>query len=297
MSGCGAAFSALFVLTPPATVSEKLQIKPRAGAETLMLSQNRTSPLPNHSSARSRSLYVGSNPPRPKILSAEIELSRTNALIVNFTITVNQPSYVYIEYHSPTDGRFRSSTRMIQHTDTANGNVLMSNRHLNQVISIAPNFQSLEWRLGGLESSFHFSKSEDRFYHQHSVKELSNGDILLFDNGNSRPQSEGGSYSRALQLRLDFGNMTAVKVWEYRHVPDLYADCCSSVDRLPNGNTIIDFGFNSIVTGACCRVLTIVEANSAGQTVAEMKISGPGKQIQYRVHPINSLLGEARIRF
>ena len=536
MSGCGAAFSALLVLTPPATISEKLQIKPRAGAETLMLSQNRTSPLPNHSSARSRSLYVGSNPPRPKILSAEIELSRTNALIVNFTITVNQPSYVYIEYHSPTDGRFRSSTRMIQHTDTipivrlradtaytyrvvavdsrsrrafrrgtfrtgslpaglqntsfrlmtgqftaplllvehndnefsgivaldskanivwyyevpkpergpfgvltlaqkpnnnivylslffgiheispegtlvasinspcmppdlapwhhdvltrphekvwflgnelheagvvlgpqhgpqvtdtieewdqvtgrvqrlfdlydiqsfanrsassdalafesptvwsgcprlpnaedyshsnslfvgANGNVLMSNRHLNQVISIAPNFQSLEWRLGGLESSFHFSKSEDRFYHQHSVKELSNGDILLFDNGNSRPQSEGGSYSRALQLRLDFGNMTAVKVWEYRHVPDLYADCCSSVDRLPNGNTIIDFGFNSIVTGACCRVLTIVEANSAGQTVAEMKISGPGKQIQYRVHPINSLLGEARIRF
>ena len=117
-------------------------------------------------------------------------------------------------------------------------NIIMSIRHLNQIISIAPDFQSLVWRLGGSSGDvvfgdFSFPNSGDQFYQQHSARELHNGNILLFDNGGGRPVEEGGQYSRALELALNTGDMTATKVWEYRHEPDLYAACCSNVTRLP----------------------------------------------------------------
>ena len=124
------------------------------------------------------------------------------------------------------------------------------------------------------------------------MRELSNGNILLFDNGNSRPDVEGGQYSRALELKLDLATMKATKVWEYRHSPDLYADCCGSVGRLANGNTLINFGFDS--RDACCRVFTIVEANPSANTIAEMHVSGYHQPIQYRVYPITSVFGETQ---
>ena len=135
------------------------------------------------------------------------------------------------------------------------GNIIMSMRHLDQVISIAPDFQSVEWRMGGSTGDFSFGDftfldPSDRFYHQHSARELPNGNILLFDNGNFRSgltlnvpdpagvstlmgfddayftgmvQAAGDDYSRALELELDMDAMTATKVWEYRHEPDLFA--------------------------------------------------------------------------
>jgi hypothetical protein len=37
----------------------------------------------------------------------------------------------------------------------------------------------------------------DRFYHEHFVRMLENGNLLLLDNGDGRPAAEGGLYSRA----------------------------------------------------------------------------------------------------
>ena len=119
------------------------------------------------------------------------------------------------------------------------GNVIMSLRHLDQIISISPDFQTLEWRLAGPGSDFAFVDPSDQFYHQHTAQQLSNGNILLVDNGNLRPGAEGGEYSRALELELNMEDMTVTKVWEYRHPPDLFAYCCSSATRLDNGNTIL----------------------------------------------------------
>ena len=175
----------------------------------------------------------------------------------------------------------------------AAGNTLMSMRHMNQIISIAPGYQSLEWRLGGPGGDFDFPNASDRFYQQHSAKEMPNGNILLFDNGNFRPEEQGGIYSRALELKLDFSTdpPTATKVWEYRHDPDLLSFCCSNVTRLDNGNTVIIFGADRD-TDACCRDFVLVEADSNGDTVWELEISAPGQNVQYRVYPIDSLSGE-----
>ena len=174
------------------------------------------------------------------------------------------------------------------------GNVILSIRHLDQIISIAPDFQSIEWRLGGPGSDFTFSNSSDLFYHQHSAVELRNGNILLFDNGNTRPDEDGGEYSRALEIHLDFDEMSARKVWQYRHDPDLFAGCCSNVTRLPNGNTVMVFGAD-FVTNQCCRVFTVVEANPSGEKIFEIQMRSPQMAVQYRVYPISSINGETQI--
>ncbi len=171
------------------------------------------------------------------------------------------------------------------------GNILMSIRHLDQVIAIKPDFSGIAWRLGGPESDFSFPNPADQFYHQHYAHMLSNGNILLFDNGNLRPEDQGGQYSRALELKMDFNKMQATKVWEYRSNPDLYASAVGSVNRLSNGNTVVDFGYDDVDTSP---VFTLVEANPDGGAVAVTKISSKGKNTQYRTIPIDSLNGEKK---
>ena len=174
-----------------------------------------------------------------------------------------------------------------------NGDILVSNRHLDQLIAIKPDFTGIDWKLGGLGSDFTFPNPSDQFYHQHYARMLPNGDILLFDNGNLRPQDQGGEYSRALELKLDFKTMQATKVWEYRNTPDLSSPAVGSVIRLPNGNTVVDFGVDTARDSP--PVYTVVEADSNGKAMAVTKISSPGKTIQYRAIPIDSLDGETTV--
>lgn len=171
-----------------------------------------------------------------------------------------------------------------------NGDILMSLRHLDQIIAIKPDFSGIDWKLGGVGSNFTFPNPSDQFYHQHYVRMLPNGDILLFDNGNLRPTDQGGQYSRALELKLNFSTMQATKVWEYRSTPDLFSSAVGSVIRLANGNTVVDFGVDPNNDNP--PIFKVVEADPAGNAVATTTISSPGKGDQYRAIPINSLNGE-----
>ena len=173
------------------------------------------------------------------------------------------------------------------------GSVLVSLGHLNQVVSIEPDFQSLRWRLGGPGSDFSFASHRDRFYSQHTAVPLPNGNVLLFDNGNRRPNSEGGPFSRAQELELDMDSMVATTVWQYSHSPPLFAVCCSSVQRLANGNTLVTFGAS--FADPCCRVYTIVEVDSSGEEVWKVAHLSPGKPNQYRVYGAESIMGETPV--
>ena len=173
------------------------------------------------------------------------------------------------------------------------GSVVVSLRHLDQVVSLAPDFKSVQWRLGGPGSDFAFPDPNDKFYHQHTAVPLPGDRVLLFDNGNWRPRKQGGGYSRGLELQLDFETMTAKKVWEYRHDPDIFSICCSNTIRLENGNTLMVFGITR--DPVCCRPFTIVEANGDGKAVWEVEHRSPGKSAQYRVYPADSIMGETRL--
>jgi hypothetical protein len=169
------------------------------------------------------------------------------------------------------------------------GNLLVSFRHLDQVISLSPDFKTVEWRLGGPGSSFSFATLEDRFYGQHAAAELPGGRILLFDNGNFRPE---GEYSRALELELDFERMTARKVWEYRHEPDILSESQSNAVRLANGNTLVNFGNRDFPD----EPVILVEARPDGTLAWELELRIAGQRTaRYRVYPLDSLAGEAPV--
>ena len=172
------------------------------------------------------------------------------------------------------------------------GDIIVSSRNRNQVISIAADFQSVRWFLGGPNSSFVLPGPLDRFYRQHTATELPNGNILLFDNGADRPEEEGGEYSRALELAIRDYDGSAVKVWEYRHAPDIYASFISSAYRLDNGNTLVNFGTTTDVESV---PITLVEVDRDGNEVWKLRMAGPTLKNRYRAYPLLSILGETRL--
>ncbi len=147
------------------------------------------------------------------------------------------------------------------------GNVILSSRARNQVVSLSADLRAIEWQLHGPDSDYQFPNPADRFYGQHTAAQLDDGNVLLFDNGYGRPDAEGGAYSRALELRLDDATGTAAKVWEYRPTPDVYSASQGSAYRLSNGNTLVNFGVRTATGALDTLPLTVVEVDAAGNEV------------------------------
>ncbi len=169
------------------------------------------------------------------------------------------------------------------------GNILMSLRNADQVISIAPDWQSVEWSLGGTTGTLAVAAA-DRPLGQHYVSEPAPGRVLVFDNGYERP---GGAYSRAIEYQVDPVAGTATKVWEYRESPDNYAALVGSARRLPNGNTTILFGMLQGHNGSSGPI-TAVEVTPAGTPVWRLTF-GPQLTRLYRLTPVASLAGEIEL--
>ena len=175
------------------------------------------------------------------------------------------------------------------------GNAVLSFRKRNQVVSLSPDFSTIEWQLHGPDSDYRFPNPADRFYGQHTAAQLADGNILVFDNGWHRPEAEGGEYSRALELRLDDAAGTAVKVWEYRPEPDVYSHARGSAYRLRNGNTLVNFTGGPFSDGP----LLIVEVDAAGAEVFRLEHL-PRREpalTGYRAYGgVTSIMGETMLR-
>jgi hypothetical protein len=115
------------------------------------------------------------------------------------------------------------------------GNVLVSFHYINQVISIAPDWKSIEWRLGGVRPTIRVAP-EHQTSAQHTAAEIEPNRILMFDNRTALQPP----YSRAVEYVID--GDAAKQVWEWRPPKDNYAAAVSSARRLPNGHTLIAFG-------------------------------------------------------
>lgn len=181
------------------------------------------------------------------------------------------------------------------------GNVVMSLRNINQVISIAPDFQSVEWRMGGDNPTLAVP-DDDRFFGQHYVSEPRPNRLLVYDNGFERPgctdPPNPPCYTRAVEYLIDPVGKTATKVWEYRHSPNIYAALVGSARRLANGNTVVLFGMS--VQNQSSGPITAVEVDAAGDVRWRLTVLGgpvPTPSRLYRLTPIPSLLGEVRASF
>ncbi len=153
------------------------------------------------------------------------------------------------------------------------GNILVSFRNMDEVTKINTQTGAIIWRLGGENNQFTFiNDPSNGFSHQHGVRRLSNGNIILFDNGNLHVPP----VSRAVEYRVDENALTAEMVWEYRNSPPLYASALGFAHRNDNGNTLICYG----------TVQKILEVDASGTVLWDLSTVN---NFPYRAFRISSL--------
>ena len=120
------------------------------------------------------------------------------------------------------------------------GHVVLSSRVISEVTKINMETREIIWRLGGENNQFIFVNDPmNGFQGQHSVRVTGENRYLLFDNGYQRSPN----VSRAVEYELDTEAMTATLIWAYQD--GIYAYYMGNVQRLPNGNTLINWAIGS----------------------------------------------------
>ncbi len=103
--------------------------------------------------------------------------------------------------------------------DLERGSYLLSSRRVDAIMVLNPTTGSVDWLHRG------------RFLGQHHPTVLDDGTILMFDN-----QRDPKIGSRLLEI----DPATGKEGWQYRgsEGEEFYSQCCGTVYRLPNGNTL-----------------------------------------------------------
>jgi len=147
------------------------------------------------------------------------------------------------------------------------GNIVMSNRNMSEILKIDAVTGDIIWRWGSLENQFEFV-DDYPFTMQHSVQVTGPNRYLIFDNGVFGGEYAGGTtVSRAVEYELDLTTMQAHKVWEYIHPDALLGVAMGNVQRLPNGNTLINWGN---ITGFNDHGAIVTEVTPEGNVAMEI---------------------------
>jgi hypothetical protein len=118
------------------------------------------------------------------------------------------------------------------------GNIMISSRNMDEITKIDVSTGNIIWRMGGKNNQFTFPNDADQFCYQHDIRRIANGNVTLFANGNCYTPP----ISRAKEYQLDEVNKIATLVWSYSHPTNLYARAMGNVQRLPGGQTHINWG-------------------------------------------------------
>lgn len=145
------------------------------------------------------------------------------------------------------------------------GHWLISSRHTDEITKINRQTGAVIWRFGGEGNQFQFLDNSPRFFHQHDIRRLANGNLLLYNNWNSLPPS-ANAFSMAMEYKLDEINKTARLVKSFRTNPDQYGVAMGSAQRLDNGNTGVGWGSTSTL---------YTEFNPLGEPVFELTTVEP----------------------
>ena len=151
-------------------------------------------------------------------------------------------------------------------------NLLISALALGEVTKVDRQTGEIIWRMGGKNNQFTFvNESQEHaplyFMYQHDVRRLPNGNITMFDNGDVNLRR----YSRVVEYEIDEAQKNVTKVWEYRKSPDIYSNNMGSAQRLPNGNTLIGWGFATMNGG----VPAVTEVDPNGNVIFELTFDKP----------------------
>ena len=169
-------------------------------------------------------------------------------------------------------------------------NLLISNRTSNEILKVNRQNGDIIWHMGGPLNQFTFINDPlNGFKMQHDVRRLDNGNISLFDNGVTHEPP----ISRAVEYIINENNKTAELIWEYTHPDNILGLAMGSVQRLTNGNTLINWGTIND------RGALITEVNYEKDIVLEIQYPNPHRNYKVRKNDweffINQMEGDANI--
>lgn len=112
----------------------------------------------------------------------------------------------------------------------------MGSRTWSSILRIDRSTGTLLGVVGGHEGDYVLtSGGTTPFVEQHGF-DVVEGGLLVFDNGGKDQLS-----SRAVEHALDHDAMTMSQAWSYEPQPHLYVVTHGDIQRLPNGNTLVNF--------------------------------------------------------
>lgn len=142
------------------------------------------------------------------------------------------------------DEPFHANAIQLVEDDEGRRLALVSLRDVNRVIAIDRDTDEIVWTLGAAGD---FSLVDEQgvplgddqwFEHQHAIEVTQWPRILMFDNGPYSDARTDGTWTRALELELDFDTMTARRTWAW-HEEGWREPIAGDADRLPSGNVLV----------------------------------------------------------
>ncbi len=152
------------------------------------------------------------------------------------------------------------------------GNILVSSRHFDSITKINRQTGQVMWRLGGVANDFTFT-NDTGFALQHDIRRLPNGHITLFDNG-----TPVRGYSWAVEYDLDEAAHLITRTWEYTGP---WSFCCGNVQRLPNGNTLINFAVPGVIREVTPNGSIVFEAILTSPAMTYRAFRFPASRLYY----------------
>jgi hypothetical protein len=217
-------------------------------------------------------LISGGNPNAIAIGTVIQELNRDKKCVFQWRSLDNLP--LTHTYANIANASFEHVHANSYYVDT-DGNLMTSFTAAFEISKINLITGEFIWHFGGKLNDFEISGDDDNLpYHstnQHDIKRLPNGNFLYFDNGFAKSVP----FSRAVEFAVDEKNKKANLVWDYRRTPDISAFAMGSAQRLPNGNTLINWG---LIFGGDHRTATEVTPDKK----VTYEISLPAETYSYR---------------
>lgn len=160
----------------------------------------------------------------------------------------------------------------------ANGNILVSSRHLDEITLISKPSGKIIWRMGGKRNEFFLLGDSLWFTAQHYANFMPDGNIALFDNATETPFG----VARGMEIQVDTIGMTATVI---NTVPNSFgskSEWMGSYQVLPDSHQLINWA------GVLPFSTTISVEEFAADNTPVMQLDLPNGWVSYRVekHPL-----------
>lgn len=119
--------------------------------------------------------------------------------------------------------------------DPKDGNIIFSCRHQSSVTKISRETGEILWTLGGKLDDFGLT-DEQKFSYQHTATYLSDGSLMVFNNGNANKESS------VMRFFLDEENHKVVDFINY-DFGDRFSPACGSAFQIDDNHVLVGWGY------------------------------------------------------